>query len=244
MINRLVHLQEFKDALAHHFVADDNKDTLDKTILALMVAPTSVGRNTIIRELLKSGKYHYIVSDTTRHPRVNDGVPERNGVEYWFRPQEEVLADLTSGKYLEAAIIHNQQVSGISVHELEQAMREGRIATTDIEIAGVEKIMPAKPDTIAFFVLPPNFEEWQRRIKHRGHMDENEYCRRLESAGKEFQHALENPYYYFVINDSIYEVVEQINHRAVDGKIDKTLQQQARKLAQELYEQTQKVLEK
>src|SRR5579885_607634 len=113
-MNRLEHLQEFKTVLANYRISPASQRILQQTNLVLLAAPTSAGRNTIIRELLKTGDYHYIVSDTTRQPRINDGIPEQNGVEYWFRSEADILKDLAAGQYVEAAIIHNQQVSGIS----------------------------------------------------------------------------------------------------------------------------------
>src|SRR5947209_4084329 len=120
-MNELVHKAEFHTLLADYKLSKASLLTLSQTKLVLLVAPTSSGRNTIIRELLKTGDYYFIVSDTTRKPRVNDGIPERDGVEYWFRSEEEVLEDIKQGKYLEAAVIHEQQVSGISIRELQKA---------------------------------------------------------------------------------------------------------------------------
>lgn len=219
MDNKLEHLEEFRQVLAHYHVSDASKQILDQTKLALLVAPTASGRNTVIKELLKTGDYHFIVSDTTRHPRVNDGVAEQDGVEYWFRSEEEILADLRAGKFLEAAIIHNQQVSGISIRELEQAKSEGKIATTDIEIVGIHNIMQAKPDTIAIFMLPPSFDDWMARIDSRGDMKLEEKRRRLQSAEAEFKAALEHDYFVFVINDTIAHAVGQIQaltHKQTD----------------------------
>ena len=88
-----------------------------------MISVTAGGRNTIIDQLLKSGDFHYIISDTTRHKRANNGVMEQDGREYWFRSEDEILADLKAGNFLEAAIIHNQHVSGISIRELKKASK-------------------------------------------------------------------------------------------------------------------------
>jgi guanylate kinase len=233
MENRLDHLAEFREILAHYRISDTSKQILDKTKLALLVAPTAGGRNTIIRELLKTGAYHYIVSDTTRHPRVNNGVPEQNGIEYWFRNEEEVLADLNRGKFLEAAVIHNQQVSGISIRELEQAMNENKIALADIEIIGMQNIIEAKPDTYPLFVIPPSFKEWLKRLDSRGQMAAVEKQRRLQSAYGEFKAALEKDYYLFVINDTIPHAVEQIQ-AITHGHINEGLQLKAKALAEEL----------
>jgi len=242
-MNELKQLAEFKRVLADYCISDSSKQILQKTELALLVSPTSAGRNTIIRELIKTSNYHYIISDTTREPRVQDGVLEQNGVEYWFRTEEQMLTDLKAGKFLEAAIIHNQQVSGISIRELEEARDEGKTAVTDLEIVGVDNIVPVKPDTMALFVLPPSFEEWQKRIKQRGDMHGIEYRRRLESAIKEFKAALDRPYYTFVINDTVAHAADQIHSITQDKQIDRLLQQKGRELAQQLYQQTKTFLE-
>ncbi len=241
-MNRLERLQEFQEVLSNYQISDSSKQTLKETRLVLLVAPTSAGRNTIIRQVVRTGEFEFIVSDTTRHPRINDTVLEQDGVEYWFRSEEQVLTDLKTGKFLEAAIIHNQQVSGISIRELKRIHDGGKIGITDIEIIGVRNIMKFKPDAFAIFVLPPSFEEWQRRFKHRGPMSEAEFKRRLESALIEFKAALEEPYYSFVINQKCEDAVKDIQEIVHNGKPSDKLQAEGRKLATELLTETQRFL--
>ncbi len=241
-MNELANLQTFQTLLADYQLSKTALQTLSQTQLVLLVAPTSSGRNHLIRELLKTDDYYYIVSDTTRKPRVNDGVMEQNGVEYWFRDEADVLADIEQGKYLEAAIIHQQQVSGISIRELQQATDKGKIAITDAEIAGIDNAIRLKPDTLGIFVLPPNFDEWQRRLHHRGDMHPEEYRRRMESAVSEFSAALERPYYKFVINDVVSEAVQEINTLAKLGSFDAEKQAEAHHVAEQLLLETQILL--
>lgn len=237
-MKKLANLEVFRDVLSSYVMSEASKRILRQTNLVLLVAPTSAGRNTIIRELLKTGDYYYIVSDTSRPPRVNDDVMEKDGVEYWFRSEQEMLQDLRGGKFLEAAIIHDQQVSGISIRELSRAKDEGKIAITDIEIIGVKNIMAVKADTHPIFVLPPSFEIWQQRIKHRGEMSKAEHRRRMESACTEFAAAIEETYYSFVINDDISSAVEQIHQLARLRTIDPERQARGRQLAEQLYIET------
>jgi guanylate kinase len=242
-MNELVHIDDFHAALENYHLSKVALQTLSQTKLVLLVAPSSTGRNTIIWQLLKTGDYHFVVSDTTRKPRVNDGVLEQTGHEYWFRSEDEILADIQAGKYLEAAVIHNQQVSGISVRELQVASDQGKIAITDAEIEGADNATKYKPDTTAIFVLPPSFDEWQRRIKHRGEMEPGEFRRRMESAAKEFETALQRNYYKFVINDSVEHSVEQIHQIAKLDIVDTETQIEARNLAEQLLLATQTFLE-
>ena len=241
-MNRLEHLQEFKTVLANYRISPASQRILQQTNLVLLAAPTLAGRNTIIRELLKTGDYHYIVSDTTRQPRINDGIPEQNGVEYWFRSEADILKDLAAGQYVEAAIIHNQQVSGISIRELKKARDEGKIAVTDIEIVGTRHIVAAKPDTIVIFVLPPNLKEWLRRLKHRGELSQAEIRRRLQSAANEFAEALKHTYYTFVVNDDVLKAAKKIQQIAKFGQKNPVAEKHGRAIAEQLYLDTQAFL--
>lgn len=242
-MNKLEHISEFRAALKDYSLSKVALHTLSQTKLVLLVATTSSGRNTVLREVVKTGDYHFIVSDTTRKPRVNDGILEQNGREYWFRTEEEMLAEIQAGHFLEAAIIHDQQVSGISVRELELAAKDDKIAITDAEIAGADNAKKYKPDTVTIFVLPPSFEEWQRRLKHRGDMDEQEFKRRMQSAAEEYKHALERDYYQFVVNDDVTSAAAQVNRLAKLETINEAEQQAARNLAEQLLVSTETLLE-
>jgi guanylate kinase len=241
--NKLTHLKEFQELLKDYRVSKNSKSILLQTQLVLLTAATSSGRNTIIKELLKTGEYHFIISDTTRHPRLNNGVLERNGVEYWFRSEEEMLEDLRQGKFLEAEVIHKQQVSGISIRELKAALLEEKIAITDIDIGGIQNVVDAKPDTLAVLVLPPSFEEWKRRIMGRGEMSKGELKRRLETACRIFSTALEKPYLKFIINDDLNESASKVNYLARYGESEGDGQQEdGRQIAEQLYIETQMFL--
>lgn len=243
MKNELKFLDEFRSILKSYELSDQAKELLKSVKLVLLASPTAVGRNTIINELIKSGEYHNIISDTTRHPRVNDGVMEQDGVTYWFKSEEEFLNGLRNGEYLEAGVIHSQQVSGISLRELKIARDEHKNAITDVEVQGVRAILNAKPDTIAIFLLPPSFEEWMRRLNNRGQMSNIEKKRRLESAVDEFEFALKSNYLKFMISDTIEQSIEHIR-RIVDNPTDQDDQSEDRKLTEQLLEQAKMALQK
>lgn len=241
-MNQLVHIDEFKRALADYRLSESARRILKDLRLVLMVGPTSSGRNTIIRELVKTGAYHYIVSDTTREPRTNDGVPEQNGREYWFRSEAEMLREIRDGDFLEAAVIHNQQVSGTSIRELESALKADRIAINEVEIVGADNIYRAKPDTVIIFSVPPGFDKWIERLRGRGKLPEDEIRRRLETACLEFDAALIHDYYRFIINDDIDETVAEVDSIARLDHHDAGKEAVARQLVKQLYQQTRDYL--
>lgn len=207
----LLHYNEFREILEHYHVSDRAKQALKGLKLVLLVGPTSTGRNTIIRYLVKHFDYYFIISDTTRQPQVRDGRLEQNGVDYYFRSEEDALADLKAGEFLEAAIIHEQQVSGRSIRELERAKILNRIAIADVETVGANKVMHASTDAKAVFLVPPSFEHWMDRIASRGHMSDRELRNRLTSAAIEFEDALRHDYYNFVVADSIERAAKTID---------------------------------
>jgi guanylate kinase len=241
MENKLRYFKEFQEILENYHITEAGQKTLTESRLALLVGPTASGRDTIIRKLLTTGDYYHLVSDTTRKPRINNGLLEQNGVEYQFRTEKEFLADLKSGKLLEAEIIHGQQVSGISIRELKKAHGQNKIGITNVDL-NIETIIKAKPDTIAFFVLPPSFEEWMRRRTQRDNLPQEEKHRRIETALKIFEAGLEHSYYNFVINDKVDNAVEAIYIRSVLGFTDLINQIRGRRLCEQLYLETKKYL--
>lgn len=235
-MNSLEHLAEFESVLENYTPHPDAIKALEKLKLVLLVGPTSSGRNTIINHLLTTGAYHSIVSDTTRKPRENNGVLEQNGREYWFRPEQEILEDLQKGLFLEAAVIHQQQVSGISLRELQQVLADDKIAINEVQpdgAANVHKYSPA--NSTILFVLPPSFDEWMVRMTARGSLPEDEITRRLESAVTELETALGADYYTFVVNDTFKHTTKQIDEFVRQGvAID---QASARICAEELLQE-------
>jgi guanylate kinase len=163
---------------------------------------------------------------------------EQNGVEYWFRTEDEMLRDLQAGKFVEAEVIHNQQVSGISIREIKKATDRGQIAITDADRGGVAAVIKVKPDTICLFFVPPSYEVWQQRIKARGDMEPGEYSRRMETALKEYTNALAQPYYTFVINDDLPTAIAKVDAIA-HGHHNEAEQRQARTVAQDILKHLQ-----
>ncbi len=76
---QLQHKQEFKALLANYQPSQEARDTLATMPLVILLSVTGGGRNTIINELTKTGRYHYIVSDTTQPPKVRNGALEQDG---------------------------------------------------------------------------------------------------------------------------------------------------------------------
>lgn len=230
----LRYLHDFERALRDYKPSLEILDILQTTKLVIVSGPSASGRNTIINALIMTGRYRFLISDTTRHPRINNGVPERSGEEYWFKTEEDFLQGLKTGVYIEAAIIHNQQVSGISLNEIRAASQTGKIAITDVDIHGCDNIKSFSDTALPIFILPPAFDEWMRRLDNRGAMDPAEKRRRLNSAAEEIQAALDRSYFRFIINWDLRLTVEELHQHIISSDFGITEQAAARTHAQQL----------
>ena len=87
----LKHKDEFISALEHYAPSQEAIDTLATMPLVILLSVTGGGRNTIINRLVETGRYHFIVSDTTRPAKVRNGELEVDGEAYHFRDEEDVI---------------------------------------------------------------------------------------------------------------------------------------------------------
>ncbi len=229
---------EFEAILRGYQPSPGTIATLAHTNLVTLTAPSATGRNSIIDELLKTGRYHFIISDTTRQPRMNKGVWEQSGREYFFRTEQEMLTDLNEGAFIEAELIHNQQVSGISAREIERAHEANKIAIADVDIEGGINIARIKPDTISICMLPPSFDAWIMRMRGRSNFTAPELHRRLQQATKIFRMALSHSHFIFVINDDFKAAVQTVDDIARKGVHHAEDELSAHRLAEELYHDT------
>lgn len=234
-VPKLEHRQEFEKLLKNYHPSAEAIQALKNTRVVALNGPSSTGRNTVIRELLKTDDYYFIVSDTTRPRRYNDGVLEENGREYYFRKELDFLNDLKQGRFIEAEIIHNQQVSGVSIREVEKAHDLKKTATADMEIEGVINLSRLKPDAVVIIFVPPSFKEWIGRINKRGKLSDYELHNRFQTATKLFKLALPHQNFHFVINDKIGPTIDYVNNLVKHGTQDPSVEAHARQFAQELY---------
>jgi guanylate kinase len=214
---QLRNIQAFQDALLNYQPSGHAKQVLARTKFVAVAGLAGGGRNTIINELVKNYNYTFSISDTTRPPKLRDGKMEVDGVNYFFRDEDDVLRDIKSGAYLEAEIIHDQQVSGTSIREIERIQREGKIGISDFEYGGIESVYQAKPDAVIIGLLAPNYDEWLRRFANREHITLQEFTNRLTTAKAVLERFISQPYIKIIVNDTIEQCVQDIRNLVEHG---------------------------
>lgn len=222
----LKHKEAFKQVLASYKVSQHAREILQDIEYVVLIGPAAGGRNTLISYLVENKNYKQIVSDTTRPPKLRDGKMEENGVNYFFRTEEDILDDLQNGKFLEAELIHDQQVSGTSIRELEHAKSKGQVAINETEYGGAKNVLSVKPNTTVIAILPPSFEIWKKRFESREEITEKEFQNRVRTALKVIELIKDDSRIKVVINDEIDRAADDIDaivrHQSRSEEIENT----------------------
>ena len=206
------------------------------THITLLVGISGAGKDTIKKRLLQNDDYRDIVSHTTRAPRSNNGVHEVADVDYHFIDEAQARRMVENKEFIEAKYVHGT-VYGTSASELQQSHDQQKIAITDIDVQGVAEYKDLAQSVVAIFILPPNYSEWRKRLAARYASVEEfeaEWPKRRDSAIVELTHALEVPYYHFIVNEELSEAVriadEIAHHGDVFNRKDDELRIRARDL--------------
>lgn len=189
-----------------------------QTPILFVVGITGAGKDTVQRRLMAEhpGEYRFIISHTTRAPRENNGTLEQDSVDYHFVDFPTVERMIDTQQFVEAKVVHFDNIYGTSIAEIAAAQTQHKIAVTDIEVKGVKEYMELGMNVKPVFLLPPSYEIWWERLMRRynGKMHDQELHKRMQSALMEIEHAVATDYFYIVINDDLEDTVDLVNRIA------------------------------
>ena len=211
------------DKIKNYVMSDQTLNLVKNTDLLLVAGVVSAGKDTTVNELLKSDRYYNIISHTTRQPRENHGILERDTYDYFFVDLAEAEHMVDDQAFIETKYVHGN-VYGTSAIELQRAHDQQRVAVTDIDIEGVIEYLDVKPETHAVFLLPPSVETWLRRLTRRyGDLSvvTEELDKRFANARDEITKAKNDQRFIMVVNDDLMTTVKRIQ-AIVDGAQDQT----------------------
>ena len=172
--------------------------------LIVLSGPSGVGKGSICKELLVlNPQLHYSVSATTRAPRQG----EKEGVNYYFMSREKFFETVEEGGFLEWAELFGN-CYGTPAFAVDKYINAGESVILEIDTQGALQVMKKRPDCVSVFVLPPNKEELEKRIRGRATENEDDIRVRLERSNAEI--SLAQLYKYTVINDEIQRAICEI----------------------------------
>ena len=226
--------EEFRRLLDNYRISEESSAKLQKVRMAVFSGLAASGRNTIINKLIETGLYHFLISDTTRPPKLRDGKMEQDGVNYHFVTEEQFLDNLKNGRVIEAELIHEQQVSGTMVSEVLYAADLNKIALAEVEYLGANNIARANPSAVMIGLVPPSYDEWLRRFTSREVVSQDELHNRLRTARKVLQNFLDKPFYKILVNDNLNETVKKAREIIEENKFNEEEQLVGRELVSQI----------
>jgi guanylate kinase len=174
------------------------------TTVYIISAPSGSGKSTLVNEVRKlvTG-LDFSISYTTRASRGS----EQNGREYFFVSRAEFEDMIQKDEFLEHAEVFGNYY-GTARRFLREAQEHGDDLLLDIDVQGAEQIKKRIPEAASIFVLPPNREKLEWRLRNRGLDSEAVICRRLDTARREIENY--DKYDYILVNDRLEQSIDQL----------------------------------
>ena len=182
-----------------------SSDAPDRTGMILILSgPSGSGKSSIYKAAIGGiGGIEFSVSCTTRQPRPG----EVDGRDYYFITREKFDALVAENAFAEHAEVHGN-CYGTLKSELLGRIQRGIDVLLDIDVQGAAQLRALCSDSSEFceacefiFIMPPSFEELERRLRARGTETEESILRRLANAKGEMEHAHE--YDHIIVNDDL-----------------------------------------
>ncbi len=172
--------------------------------LIVLTGPSGVGKGTLLKALLERHPELYLsVSATTRSPREG----EVNGIDYYFYDRDRFEAAIAAGALLEWAEFAGNYY-GTPIDPVQSQLDLDRSLILEIELAGARQVTKIFPNALRIFILPPDLQTLEARIRDRGTDTPEAILRRLEQAKVEI--AAQDEFDYQIVNDDFPVALEQL----------------------------------
>jgi guanylate kinase len=174
------------------------------TTVYIISAPSGSGKSTLVNRVRPIvPNLDFSISYTTRPPRRN----ERHEREYFFVPRPDFEEMVRKEEFLEHADVFGN-LYGTARKFLQDAERSGHDLLLDIDVQGAEQIKRKLPEAVSIFILPPDRQTLERRLRDRSLDAEEVIQRRLDTATREIENYAN--YDYILVNDRLDESVEAL----------------------------------
>ncbi len=178
----------------------------ENPFLIVISAPSGGGKSTILERVLNDfDNIRYSISATTRKPRGD----EVDGVDYFFLDNAEFETKIEENEFLEYANVFGNYY-GTSRKFIQSSFDEGKFVIMDIDVQGCLKLELTECPLVKIFLLPPNADELESRLRKRGTDSREVIEKRLNTARQELE--LIDHYDYLVVNDDLEKAVYAVKN--------------------------------
>lgn len=172
--------------------------------VVILSGPSGVGKDTIIDAWHSvNPMVKRVVAATTRAPRAG----ELDGDAYHFKTRKEFQEMVAGDQFLEYKEVHGN-LYGTPLSSVQEMLQRGQIVVLKIDVQGAAEARRKLVESTSVFLLPPSWQELERRIRDRGMDDEETIKRRLANAREEI--SLAKGYDHQLVNANVSEVIVQL----------------------------------
>ena len=182
-------------------------ETTRRGLLFLVSSPAGAGKTSLTRRLVADhSDLTLSISATTRAPRPGD----EEGREYYFKTRPEFERMIAEGEFLEWAVVNGQYYGTLNAPVM-AALEAGHDVLFDIDWQGAKQIAEKAPDdSVRLFILPPVWDDLERRLRARAQDTEETINQRLALGREEIVHWA--AYDYVIVNKNFDRAYADLGH--------------------------------
>lgn len=197
-------------------------DRLKQVNFVAVIGPTAAGKTTLIREAMRREPTLHLVLNNTSRARRDD---EQDGVDYRFETRERMEERIARGEYAQVA----PSVFGdLYATAADDYVTDG-IALLPVLADAMPAFRALPFHTIrSIFVLPPDWDTWQERIKSHNFTPDR-LAKRLAEAKRSLEFALHDDATVFVISRGIDRATEDFMTLTLDTAMPSSLKDDQQK---------------
>jgi len=152
-------------------------------LVVVISGPSGVGKDATIARMRQSGgRFHYVVTATTRAMRPR----EKDGIDYYFLSEEDFINRIKQDEFLEYAKVYNNMY-GVLKSEVRQALAKGEDVIIKVDVQGAATLKTKIPNAVFIFLVPPSIDDLAERLKNRKADSERSVNVRIGMAEEEMK---------------------------------------------------------
>ena len=176
---------------------------MDKGLLVVISGPSGAGKGTVYQRVIERTGMKRSVSVTTRKPRPG----EVEGINYFFRSEEEYQQMIAAGEFLETAEVYKNYY-GTPKAPVYENLDKGNDVLFEVDVHGARSIKKQYPEAVTIFLMTPDFKTLEARLRGRGTESEDSLKTRLGAAKREL--GKYETFDYIVFNDTVDRAVDEV----------------------------------
>ena len=175
-------------------------------IMVILSSPSGAGKTTLVNLLSKLNNFEISISHTTRQPRPNE-VPDKD---YYFVNENEFKRLIGNDEFLEYANVFNNKYGTLASSTMDLLNKDYDVLF-DIDWQGTQQLSQNNNNILTIFILPPDKNEIERRLKKR-ETENSENVDIVNERMSKFEDELSHwkEYDYVVTNDNFDKCVSEI----------------------------------